>query len=169
MNKEKTRSVTHWTTQETAKMALITSLYVVVTVGLSVISFGAVQIRLSEMFNYFALYNKRYIWAITLGVAIANFSSPNGLIDVVVGSVCTFLVLLMSVYVTKSIQTMKYKLVLTAIVFAVSMFTVAGQLTFLYGLPFFYNWLIIGLGELLSMTVGGMIVYTLGKKIDLTK
>jgi uncharacterized membrane protein len=59
--------------------------------------------------------------------------------------------------------------VLTAIVFAVSMFTVAGQLTFLYGLPFFYNWLIIGLGELLSMTVGGMIVYTLGKKIDLTK
>lgn len=169
MNKEKSRSVTHWTTQETTKMALVTSLYVVVTVALAVVSFGAVQIRLSEMFNYLALYNKRYIWAITLGVAIANFSSPNGLLDVVVGSVCTFLVLVVNYQVTKRIQNMKYKMVITAIVFALSMFTVAGQLTFLYGLPFFYNWLIIGLGELLSMTVGGIIIYFIGQKVDLTK
>ncbi|KAF1305198.1 QueT transporter family protein [Enterococcus saccharolyticus] len=169
MNNEETRSVTHWTTQETAKMALVTSLYVVVTIALSVISFGAVQIRLSEMFNYLALYNKRYIWAVTLGVVIANFWSPNGLLDVVVGSICTFLVLVVNQYVTKRIKNMKYKMVVTAIVFALSMFTVAGQLTILYDLPFFYNWLIIGIGELLSMTVGGIIIYAVGKKIDLTK
>lgn len=169
MNNEEARSVTHWTTQETAKMALVASLYVAVTIALSVISFGAVQIRLSEMFNYLALYNKRYIWAVTLGVAIANFWSPNGLLDVVVGSSCTFLVLVVNQYVTKRIKNMKYKMVVTAIVFALSMFTVAGQLTILYDLPFFYNWLIIGIGELLSMTVGGIIIYAIGKKINLTK
>jgi len=130
MNKEKSRSVTHWTTQETAKMALVTSLYVVVTVALAVVSFGAVQIRLSEMFNYLALYNKRYIWAITLGVAIANFSSPNGLLDVVVGSVCTFLVLVVNHQITKRIQNMKYKMVITAIVFALSMFNSGRTINF---------------------------------------
>lgn len=169
MNKEKAHSVTHWTTQEVAKMALVTSLYVVVTVALSVISFGAVQIRLSEMFNFLALYNKQYIWAVTLGVAIANLSSPNGLLDIVVGSVSTFLVLVINHQLTKRLQNMKYKMGITTIVFALSMFTVAGQLTFLYDLPFFYNWLIIGIGELLSMTVGGIIIYFIGKKVDLTK
>ncbi len=169
MNTEKTRSVTHWTTQETAKMALVTSLYVVITIFLAVISFGAVQIRLSEMFNYLALYNKRYIWAVTLGVAIANLASPNGLIDVVVGSSCTFFVLLINHQLTKRMKQLKSKMVVTAIVFALSMFTVAGQLTILYDLPFFYNWLVIGIGELISMTVGGIIIYMIGEKIDLTK
>ncbi|MGX7197287.1 QueT transporter family protein [Enterococcus olivae] len=169
MKNKEMRSATHWTTQEMTKMALVTSLYVVITVFLSVISFGAIQIRLSEMFNYLALYNKRYILAVTLGVAIANLASPNGLLDVVVGSVCTFLVLIINQRLTKNIKNMKIKMVVTAIVFAISMFTVAGQLTFLYDLPFFYNWLIIGLGELASMTVGGIIIYFVGKKIDLTK
>lgn len=168
-NHEKTRSVSRWTTTETAKMALVTSLYVVITVFLAVISFGAVQIRLSEMFNYLALYNKRYIWAVTLGVAIANLASPNGLIDVVVGSICTFFVLLFNQWCTKRIKHMKNKMIVTALVFAVSMFTVAGQLTILYQAPFFYNWLVIGLGELVSMTVGGFIIYFVGKRIDLTK
>jgi len=43
---------------ETAKIAIIASLYVAVTLILAVISFGAVQLRLSEMFNYLALFHK---------------------------------------------------------------------------------------------------------------
>ena len=45
------------------------------------------------MFNYLSLYNKRYIAAVTAGVALANIASPLGLIDVVVGSVSTLIVL----------------------------------------------------------------------------
>ena len=52
---------------------------------------------------------------------------------------------------------------LTAILFALSMFTVAGPLTFFYQLPFWYTWLTVGLGELLSMTVGGILIYVLNK------
>lgn len=169
MNIKETKVANRFSTTETTKMALVTSLYVVITVFLSVISFGIVQIRLSEMFNYLALYNRRYIWSVTIGVAIANLASPNGLIDVVVGSLGTLAVLIVNQQLTKKIKNMKHKMVVTAIVFAVSMFTVAAQLTFLYQLPFFYNWLIIGIGELISMTVGGIIIYYVGKKIDLTK
>mgnify|MGYP002733419785 CR=1 FL=1 len=53
--------------QETTKVALIAALYVAVTLILAVISFGAIQLRLSEMFNYLAIFHKRYIVAVTLG------------------------------------------------------------------------------------------------------
>ena len=60
-------------------------------------------------------------------------------------------------------------MVITALIFALSMFTVAGQLTILYELPFWATYFTVGIGELLSMTIGGMVIYFLNKKIDLTK
>lgn len=169
MERKQIQSVKRWTTADITRMALVTGLYVVVTLVLSVISFGAVQIRLSEMFNYLALYNKKYIVAVTLSVALANFASPLGLIDVTVGSISTLLVLLINHEVTKRITNMKLKMGITALIFAFSMFTVAGQLKLFYQVPFFFNWGVIALGELASMTVGGLIIYGIGKKIDLTK
>ncbi|SKB02146.1 QueT transporter family protein [Sporosarcina newyorkensis] len=154
---------------ELTKTALVAALYVTVTVMFSVISFGAVQLRLSEMFNYLALYNKRYVVAVTLGVMFANFMSPTWLLDVPVGTIATFLALLLCRVVTKNIQNDVLKMVITAIIFALSMFTIAGQLTIILGLPFWATWVTVGIGELLSMTVGGMIIYTLNKKIDLSK
>lgn len=162
-------SAQRWTTTDTAKMAVVTGLYVAVTLVLSVISFGAIQLRLSEMFNYLPLFNKRYTIAVTLGVAIANLASPLGIVDVLFGSLSTWLVLLLCRAITKKIKNLKKKMIITALIFAFSMFTVAGQLTFFYQAPFFFTWLIIGLGELLSMTLGGILIYLLNKRLDLTK
>lgn len=154
---------------ELTKTALVAALYVAVTVLLSVISFGAVQLRLSEMFNYLALYNKRYVVAVTLGVVLANFMSPTWLLDVPIGGIATFLVLILCRRVTKKMTNDILKMVVTALIFALSMFTVAGQLTILFDLPFWATWFTVGIGELLSMTVGGMTIYLLNKKIDLSK
>lgn len=154
---------------ELTKTALVAALYVAVTVLLSVISFGAVQLRLSEMFNYLALYNKRYVIAVTLGVVLANFMSPTWILDVPIGGIATFLVLVLCRRVTKNITNDLVKMVITALIFAISMFTVAGQLTILFDLPFWATWFTVGMGELLSMTVGGMTIYLLNKKIDLSK
>jgi len=151
---------------ELAKIALVAALYVVVTTVLAVISFGAIQFRLSEMFNYLALYHKRYVVAVTAGVVIANFMSPTWFLDVPIGGIATLLVLLLCRYVTRNIKNDVLKMGITAIIFALSMFTVAGQLTFLFGLPFWPTYFTVGLGELLSMTVGGMIFHSLRKKID---
>ncbi|MGY3765425.1 QueT transporter family protein [Vagococcus vulneris] len=167
--KKRKQGKVSWTTADTTKVALVAGVYVAITVCLSVISFGAVQVRLSEMFNYLSLYNKKYIFAVTLGVAMANVFSPLGIIDVVIGSMCTLIVLTVNYYITKNIKNLKLKMVVTALLFSFSMFTVAGQLTFFYKVPFFVNWLIIAVGELISMTIGGIIIYWIGKKIDLTK
>ena len=95
---------------ETAKVAIIASLYVAVTLVLAVISFGAVQLRLSEMFNYLVLFHKRYIIGVTLGVVIANFFSPMWWVDVPVGGIATFLVLLICRMLTKNMKSCKKRL-----------------------------------------------------------
>lgn len=168
MNPSKSQAST-WSTSSLAKMAIISALYVVVTVFLAPFSFGLLQLRLSELFNYLAIYNKRYISAVTAGVALANIFSPLGIIDVVIGSLSTFLVLLLSYNLTKNRTDSKKKLATTALICSLSMFTVAGQLTYFYQLPFFYSWLVIGIGELISMILGAFIIHWLSKKIDFTK
>jgi len=159
----------HISVSELTKTALVAALYVAVTVLLSVISFGAVQLRLSEMFNYLALYNKRYVVAVTIGVILANFMSPTWILDVPIGGIATFLVLILCRSITEHMKNDIVKMVVTALIFAISMFTVAGQLTILYDLPFWATWFTVGVGELLSMTVGGLTIYLLNKKIDLSK
>lgn len=154
---------------ELTKTALIAALYVTVTFMFSVISFGAVQLRLSEMFNYLALYNKRYVVGVTLGVAFANFMSPMWLFDVPIGSMATLIALLISRALVKNIKNDIVKMIITAFVMVASMFVIALQLHILLGFPFWLTWLTTGIGELLSMTIGGMVIYALSKKIDLTK
>lgn len=151
---------------ELTKVSLVAALYVTVTLMLSVISFGVVQLRLSEMFNYLALYHKRYIIAVTAGVVIVNFMSPTWMIDVPVGGLATFLVLILCRSLTRKIRNERLKISITAIIFALSMFTVAGQFTILLGYPFWPTYMTIAIGELLSMTVGGFVIHALGKKIN---
>src|SRR5699024_10504986 len=145
------------------------SLYVVVTMMLAVFIFGAIQLRLSELFNFLALYNKRYVISVTLGVAFANFFSPSLMFDVPLVRVATFIVLILSRYLTKYLKYDVWIIVVSALIFSVSMFTVAFQLTFLLDLSFLSTWFIVGIGELVSMTIGGMVIYLISKKIDLTK
>lgn len=152
---------------ELTKISLVTSLYVVVTIMFAVLSFGVIQVRISEMFNYLALYHKRYVVAVSLGVIFANFLSPTWMFDVPIGGVATFLVLILSRLITKNMANDILKIVITAILFSLSMFTVAAQLALLLHLPFLSTWLIVGLGELVSMTIGGIFIYLLSKKINL--
>lgn len=169
MNTSALKESSSTSTRELTKISLVAALYVAVTVVLSVISFGAVQLRLSEMFNYLALYHKRYIVAVTLGVVLANFMSPMWFLDVPIGGISTLIVLIICRSVTKNMKSDIMKMIVTALIFVFSMFTVAGQLTILFDLPFWATWFTVGVGELLSMTVGGVTIYLLNKKIDFSK
>ena len=44
-----------------AKAGVVAGLYVAITLLLAPFSFGAVQLRLSELFNNLSVFNKRYI------------------------------------------------------------------------------------------------------------
>ncbi|MGN7479324.1 QueT transporter family protein [Solibacillus silvestris] len=166
---ENSVSSTRINVHETAKVAIVASLYVAVTLVLAVISFGAVQLRLSEMFNYLVLFHKRYIVAVTLGVVIANFFSPMWWMDVPVGGIATLIVLIICRIATKNMKNLVWKMVVTGVIVTASMFTVAAQLMIVFDLPFWPTYGMVAVGEAFSMLVGGVTMYLLQKKIDFTK
>lgn len=85
-----------------------------------------------------------------------------------IGSLSTLLVLIFVRFVTAKIKDMRVKFVITAIIVAISMFSIAGELYWVSKIPFWMSWLTIGLGELLSMAVGGFIIYPISKRINLS-
>lgn len=75
------------------RMSIITALYVILTYAVPALSYGPIQFRFSEVMTLLAFVDPFYIFPLTLGCAIANIGSPFGLIDVIVGSLASFLAL----------------------------------------------------------------------------
>ncbi len=99
-----TTSMTHRSIVSLAKTAIVAAIYVVMTLMLSPLSFGIVQVRFSEMLNYTALFNRRYVWAVTLGVFLANLASPTAILDVPIGTIGTLAFILLSRWLAKFVH-----------------------------------------------------------------
>lgn len=164
-----TTSTTHRSIVSLAKTAMITAIYVVMTLMLSPLSFGVVQVRFSEMLNYTALFNRRYVWAVTLGVFLANLTSPTALLDVPIGTLGTLVFIIISRWLAKLVQPKWAKFTIMGILFALSMFTIAGELTILTKVQFWPTYATIALGEAISMAVGGVVMMILTRFVDLDK
>lgn len=160
-----------------AQIALVAAIYVALTITppLNAISYGAYQFRISEMMNFTAFYNKKYIIGVTLGCMIANFFSF-GILDVFVGGGSTLVFLSLGVYLFG-----KYKKDFLfnglirkdhfyfTILFSISMVTIAAELYFVAGAPFWLTWFTTGVGEFASLIIGSIIIGRVAKSIDLTK
>src|SRR5699024_6042870 len=169
MNTQTYEEKSHISSSDLTLTGIVAALYVAVTLVLSAISFGAIQLRLSEMFNYLALFHKRYGVAITLGVVIVNFLSPLWFLDVPIAGIATFIVLVISRLATKRIKNLKIKLAININIFTLSIVTFASQIHFVFDMPFWVTYATVGLGEFLRITIGGIFFYFLNKKLDLTK
>lgn len=75
------------------RMAVVTSLYIILTYTLPALAYGPIQFRLSEVMTLLAFIDPFYILPITLGCALVNIGSPFGIIDVIFGSLASFLAL----------------------------------------------------------------------------
>lgn len=165
----KTKSQSKFILMNLTKTAIVAALYVAVTLVCAPISYGSIQMRLSEIFNNLAVFNKRYIWALTIGCAIANCFSPLGIIDVIFGSLGTFLMTGLSYLLSKHVKSTTGKLIIAVVVCTLMTWTVALELKYVNHLPFWPTYLTVAIGELISMTVGAIIIGILSKRIDLTK
>lgn len=150
--------------------AIIAALYVALTYlsQLFGLGYGAVQLRLSEMLNCLVVFNKRYIYGVTLGCILANLTSTLGVVDIVWGSLETLLALLIIYFISKRLKTVPAKLVTVVIVGTVMMFLIALELTVLTKAPFWLTYGTTAAGEFASLTVGAILFYYISKRIDLT-
>ncbi|TLQ05209.1 QueT transporter family protein [Pediococcus stilesii] len=156
-------------TREIVLSAIIAALYVAITFVFSAISYGPVQFRIAEMLNCLIIYDKRYIWGITLGVLISNLQSTLGIIDITWGTLTTVITLTVVYFVTKKITDRRVQLAICVLITTVLMgFLVAFELTYVLKSPFLYTWLTVSLGELVVMLAGAFVIYFLGNTINLS-
>ncbi|AXQ78349.1 queuosine transporter QueT [Streptococcus chenjunshii] len=159
-----------------AHIALVAALYIVLTITppLNALSYGMYQFRVSEMMNFLAFYNPKYIISLTLGCMLANLYSFT-LVDVAVGGGSTLVFVTLGVVL---FDRYKKEYVLGGVFnkaffyfsffFAASMITIAVELTF-FGAPFWLSWLTTAVGELVSLLVGSVIIDKVGQHIDLSR
>lgn len=151
------------------KAGLVTGLYVAFTLLLAPLSFGAIQLRFSEIFNNLAVFNKRYIWAVTIGCAIANLWSPMGLVDLIFGTTETLLMTALSYYLSRKFKKVPVKLSICVLICTASSWIIALELFYVLHLPFWMSYLTVGIGEFISVAIGAVIFWLVNKKINLSK
>lgn len=161
-------------------IGLVAALYVVLTFLLAPLSFG-MGLRISEGLNYLGLYNRRHILGISLGVFLTNYFAY-GLWDMVIGTLSTLVFVPLGVWLAKKwtpkvkgflpkrLDPMLIEYAILTLVFSWSMFTIAGMVVFLGASDAF--WPLYGsmvVVEALSMSLGGLIIYPLSRRLDLSK
>ena len=136
--------------------AMTAALYVVSSWIFAPIAFGQVQVRISEALYAICLFSPMGVWGVTVGCLLTNlFFSPFGLIDVIVGTLSSFLAS-MAVYLLRKRPFIGYA-------FAV-LFNAVGVgcvLSIMEHTPFLINALYIGAGEFIAIYAIGYAAYHL--------
>ena len=77
--------------KQVTKISIVAAIYVVCTMAIAPIGYGAIQFRVSEILNLLAFFNPIYGVSLVIGCGIANIFSPYGLYDLFFGTLSTLL------------------------------------------------------------------------------
>lgn len=134
------------------KSAAIAALYTALSVVLQPVSFGPVQLRISEALCVLILYTECAGPGLVIGCVITNLFSPYGIIDVICGAAATLLAVLFS----RLFRNRYLKLFQFVWTNALTVAFVIGYTSDLMSL-YWLNVLSVGLGEAVSVFVFGLI------------
>lgn len=112
------------------RTATAAALYAALTLALAPIGFGPLQFRLSEVLVFLVLIDKKYLTGLTLGAIIANYFSPLGILDMVVGGSATFISLYLMIKTKNIYLAAFYPCIVNGIM-------VGAGLSWFYSLPFY--------------------------------
>ena len=136
--------------------AAIAAVYVVLTTVCAAFSFGEVQVRISEALTILPVFTPAAIPGLFVGCIISNFLGGAILMDVIFGSIAT---LIGAVFTYKLRNSSKWLAPVPPIV--ANALIVPFTLYYGYGvnLPIPFMMLTVGIGEVISCGVLGMILY----------
>ena len=97
-----------------AKAGIISAIYVALTLALYPLSFGAFQVRVSESLTLLPLIFRESVMGLTVGCLISNFFG-NGVLDIVFGTLATFLSAILTYITTKKIKNDWLKIIIGGI------------------------------------------------------
>ncbi|GEQ32405.1 QueT transporter family protein [Marinilactibacillus psychrotolerans] len=149
--------------------AIIGSLYIIITFVIAPLGYGAIQLRLSEMLNHLVVFNKKYAYGLSIGVVLANvLISPYGIIDWILGGGHTILSLIVVMFITKNMTSIKKKMLINTIVFSVFSFIIA-ILLIISGATkeaFWVTYITLFISQFITMAIGIPVMLFLDSKID---
>lgn len=82
--------------------ATIAGIYAALTLAFMPISFGPVNFRISEALTLLPFFSPYAVAGVTVGCLISNLLSPYGIIDMIFGTLATFIAALLTYYIGKS-------------------------------------------------------------------
>ncbi len=143
------------------KSAMIAALYVAVTLVLHPISYGNIQLRISEIFVLFAFIDSKYWIGLTIGCAIANFFGPFGPVDVIFGTSATFLALMFIIKIRDRFGNNIKSLFISSLGPVLFNGLIIGlELNYLLGLPLIPSMIYVAAGEFVSVSIIGVFVFS---------
>lgn len=150
--------------QRLVKTAFVAALYAVITLILAPISYGPIQFRVSEVMVLLAFFDPFYIVGLTLGCFISNILGPNGIMDIIFGTVATF-ISVYAIYLTgKFINNKKLSLIVASLWPTIFNGLIIGcMLNYLYQLPLLLSIAEVAVGEFVVVTIVGLPVINLVK------
>lgn len=143
------------------RAGIIGAIYAVLTLVLYPISFGAVQIRVSEALCLLPLILPESIIGLSVGCLIANLFG-NGALDIVLGTLATLISAILTYFVGKKIKSVPLKIIVSGI-FPVIINAIVIPFTFLAITETFAVYLIsagqIFIGQALAVYLVGTPLY----------
>ncbi|MBQ2751788.1 MAG: QueT transporter family protein [Oscillospiraceae bacterium] len=165
--------------KDLSRCSMMAALYAAVSIVLLPISFGAVQVRLSEALTILPVYTPLGVWGVTLGCLITNAYGVSvganilGAADIVIGTAATLVAALMTRWLRNfRIKGMPIAATIPPIV--VNAVVIGAELTFaetgkIFSPLLWINMFQVGLGQLIACTVGGSIVAAAIERCGLDK
>ncbi len=135
-----------------ARLSIVASIYVVLTLGLGFMSFGGIQFRIAEALMLLCFYKKDYGISLTVGCLIANMFSPMAALDMVFGTLATAIAVLL-IYISPNIYVASLAPVIT------NGFIVAAELKYAFDMPYWLSVFQVAFGELVCVTILGVILF----------
>lgn len=144
-------------TKRITRTAIIAAIYDATTLAIAPFAYGSIQFRISEILVLLALFDPLYISGLTLGCLIANMLGPNGLLDIIFGTLATFISLIAIYFTGKIIKNYKLKLILSSIWPTIINGLIIGwMLNKLYKLPLILSMGEVAIGEFVVVTIIGV-------------
>ena len=161
-----------------AVLSVTAALYVAVTMALGSLAYGSIQFRISEALVLLCFYKKEYCYSMVVGCLIANIISTVGAIDMIVGTLATLIAVVVIVICSKYLPGLFVKkfgmsenLASTAALITASLspvvfngILVGLELKYVFDLPLFLSMGQVALGELVCVTIVGVVLFKLLEK-----
>lgn len=147
-------------TQKIVRTGLIAAIYAVITMAIAPLGYGPIQFRISEVLVLLAFIDPFYTAGLTLGCLLANIFGGYGLLDIVFGSLATFISCKGIELTRRLIEKDNISLVVASLwPVAINGVIIGLMLAYVTEIPFYINMAQVALSEFIIVTIIGVPVF----------